>query len=257
LEDLGAPIVARLNAALNRSPAAPLPWPQVIENQQVSFTDEELLVWLAQSNPEISALDYEISRKRHQVELAKKEYFPDVTLGVDYIDTASSTGGRHPSSDGNDPVVGMISLNIPIWWEKLSAGIREASHRYLAAMHQKVQAVNTLSAKLKLIAYRFRDADRRIDLFGDTLLPKARESLKVTEAAFRVGEAAFTDLIDAERVLLEFQLAHERALADKAQRLAELEMLVGKEIAEIGNEQAQPNVLTDDSDESVRKRRRP
>jgi outer membrane protein TolC len=69
-----------------------------------------------------------------------------------------------------------------------------------------------------------------MDLYGDTLLPKARESLKATEAAFRAGRASFTDLVDAERVLLEFQLSQERALASYAQRLAELEMLVGSAI---------------------------
>ena len=37
-------------------------------------------------------------------------------------------------------------------------------------------------------------------------------------------------LIDAERVLLEFQLSYERALANRTQRLAELEMLVGREV---------------------------
>jgi len=44
------------------------------------------------------------------------------------------------------------------------------------------------------------------------------------------------DIIDAERILLEFQLAYERAFADRAQRLAELEMLVGKEIPKTAGE---------------------
>jgi len=67
-----------------------------------------------------------------------------------------------------------------------------------------------------------------VDLFRDTLVPKARQSLKATEAAFRAGNANFVDLVDAERVLLEFQLSQERALADQAQHVARLEMLVGR-----------------------------
>ena len=253
LEDLRGPIVARLNAALNRPAGTPLPWPKAIEDQQVSITDDELLAWMTQSNPQVGALDFEIARRKHQIELAKKDYFPDITLGMDYIDTAKSTGGRHPSSDGKDAIIAMVSVNIPIWWEKLSAGVREADHRHRAAIHEKAQAINALSADVKLAAYRFRDADRRIDLYGDTLLPKARESIKATDAAFRAGKASFTDLIDAERVLLEFALAHERALADKGQRLAELEMLVGKEIREIWNEPAAADVQNDDGNDDVGK----
>ncbi len=88
---------------------------------------------------------------------------------------------------------------------------------------------------MKLATYRFRDAERKIDLYGDTLLPKARESLKVTESSFRAAGSNFTDLIDAQRVLLEFTLAYERALADCAQSLAKIEMLVGRGISDSDN----------------------
>jgi len=221
-----------------------LPWPTSLDDAQVSVTDEELLVWLEHTNPEVLALDYEAARQKHKIELARKEYFPDITVGLSYIDTAHSTGGRHPSDDGKDPIVGMVSVNLPIWWNKLQAGVREARHRHTAAVRQKAQTIHSLSATLKLTAYRFRDAHRKIGLYRDTLLPKATESLKATSTAFRSGKASFTDLIDAERVLLEFQLAYERALVNKAQRLAELEMLTGQEI----DKQQNPAAAAKDND---------
>ncbi len=42
-------------------------------------------------------------------------------------------------------------------------------------------------------------------------------------------------MIDAERTLLEFQLSFERALTSRAQRLAQLEMIIGKEIPRKGS----------------------
>jgi outer membrane protein TolC len=95
--------------------------------------------------------------------------------------------------------------------------------------------------------YRFRDADRKMDLYGDTLVPKATESLKVTEQSFRTGDASFLDLIDAQRTYLEFALAHQRALADHEQSLAKVEMLVGKNTSTSGNETAPMNVQDDGS----------
>ena len=240
VKDLREPIVARLNAALNRDPEAHLPWPEAIEDIDISATDEELLAWLANANPEILALDFEAGRWAQEVKLAKKKFFPDVTLGLGYIDTAGSTGGRQPDDDGKDPIIAMVSVNIPIWRDKLSAGVREANHRRLAAVHRKLDATNTLSAKLKLAAYRFRDANRKIDLYRDALLPKGRESLKATDASFRAGKASFTDLIDAQRILLEFELAFERALANKAQQLAVLESLTAREFSSRDSDQAQP-----------------
>ena len=244
LTDLREPIMARLNEALNRQPDAPLPWPKVIENQQVSVTDTELLLWLEHTNPQVRALSFEVDRRKHEIELAKKDYFPDVTFRLDYIDTANSTGGRRPSDDGRDPIIGSVSMNLPIWHDKLAAGVREARHRHLAAIRQKTQTTNSLRTALKLAAYRFRNANHKISLYRDTLLPKAKESLEATDASFRAGKASFTDLVDAERILLEFELSYERALADKAQRLAELEMLTGKEISESPTLKNSPNIQT-------------
>ena len=235
LKDLQGPIVARLNAALNRPTMAPLPWPESIDNGEVAISDQQLLTWLAESNPHLKALAFEIARSKRGIALAKKEYFPDVMLGVGWIDTARSTGGRHPSDDGKDPLIGSVSVNLPIWRDKLAAGVREARYRHLQAVHSRAETANALGATLKLVLYRFRDAERKIDLYRDTLLPKARQSVKATEASFRAGKGSFLDLIDAERVLLEFALARERAQASRLQRLAELEMIVGRAIPRAKN----------------------
>jgi outer membrane protein TolC len=78
--------------------------------------------------------------------------------------------------------------------------------------------------------YNFRDAERKIDLYRDTLVPKAKQSYNVIQKAFTTGKTDFLDVVDAERTLLEFELSYERALADRAQRLAKLEELIGQEI---------------------------
>ena len=235
LQALREPIVAGLNAALNRPADAPLAWPKDIKEESISPGDDQLLAWLAESNPELQAMSAEIARWERQIELAGKDYFPDVTVGVDYIDVAKPTGSMRPSDAGKDAVSVMASLNIPIWWDRLAAGVREARNRRFAAVLARRQKVNDLSASLKLALYHYHDAERKIDLYRDTLVPKAAESVKTAEAAFRAGRAGFLDVIDSQRILLEFGLAAERALAGKAQRLAELEMILGREIPRKGH----------------------
>lgn len=241
LLDLRQPIVARLNAALNRPVEAEIPWPTEIAVEDANAVDTELLTKLMAENPELKALDFEIERNRHAIDLAKKEYYPEISLGLNVIDTGTSAMGN-PEDNGKDPVIAMISLNVPLWRDKYDAGVREAQAQYYAARHDKAQRINSLSSELKLASYRFRDAKRKIDLYGNALLPKAKESLKVTESSFLGAIGSFTDLIDAQRILLEFSLAYERALADRAQSLAKLEMLVGREIPGTGNESRLPDV---------------
>ena len=120
-----------------------------------------------------------------------------------------------------------LSMNVPIWRAKYAAGEREARARYLAALSARAQQENSLTATTQRMLFEHRDAGRKIALYRDVLIPKAKESIGSTETAFRAGSASFLDLVDAERSLLEFELSFERALANRAQRLAELEMLVG------------------------------
>ena len=239
LRDLRDPVVARLNAALNRNFYAQLPWPKKIPEEKMVFLDEQLLTWLKESNPELKAIDFTAAKEKAAIDRAKKDYFPDITLGVEYINTndaldlpANPETGVRPrvKDDGKDPVIAMVSLNLPIWYGKYRAGEKEARERYMAALRQRSERENNLISDLKMTLYNFRDAERKIDLYRDTLVPKAEQQITVIQQAFAAGKTDFLDVIDAERTLLEFQLSFERALANHAQRLAKIEMLIGKEI---------------------------
>ncbi|MDP6045643.1 MAG: TolC family protein [Phycisphaerae bacterium] len=225
LEQMRKPLAARLNAAMNRpinTPVAVLKAPAAGDVDLAGL--DELL---EKNSPELAELDRRIAAEEIGIELAKKNYWPDVTLGMSYIDTASSTGGRSPNGDGDDPVIAMVSLNLPIWRDKLDAGVREARFRRQSAVQTRAAKLNSLKSQLSLIGYRYSDAQRKITLYRDTLLPKARQAMSASDAAYRGAKGGFQDLIDAQRVLLEFEITLQRAIADLAQRSAELEMTTG------------------------------
>ncbi len=243
LSDLSDPMVARLNAALNKPFNELIPWPKSIPEEEVVFSNEQLLTWLKEKNPELKAIDFEAAKEKAAVNLAKKDYFPNITLGVEYINTNPALKpppdpetGEVPrvKDDGKDPVIAMFSINLPIWYGKYRAGEKEARMRYLAALKQRGERENSLIADLKMELYNFRDAERKIGLYRDALIPKAKQSFNVIQQAFAAGKTDFLDVIDAERTLLEFQLSFERAHTNRAQRLAKLEMLIGKEIPRDG-----------------------
>jgi len=227
LRDMRRPIVAKLNAALNRREDAPLPWPNAIPEETVSFSDDQVFEWLGDDSPELKALDAAVAREESAIDLAKKGYYPDFTLGLNYMETGSARMPNvHDSSE--DPVAVMLSVDVPIWRDKYSAAVSEAKARRDAATNDRRNRKNMLAADVEMVLYKFRDAERKIALYRDSLVPKADRSLSATRQAFVAGKAGFFDVIDAEQTLLEFKLTYERAVADRAQRLAEIEMLVGK-----------------------------
>jgi cobalt-zinc-cadmium efflux system outer membrane protein len=236
LRGMQEPVVAKLNAALNRAPDAPLPWPkQLPEPTTALTTSAELVAWLTQGNPELRTLDFAVAKATAAVSLARRDRYPDLMLGVKY-DEMSDAAMSGASDDGGDTdeVMAMLSINVPLWAGKYNAGVREARARLASARAERQEKEQRLVAELKMAWFGFSDAERKVVLYRDTLIPQATQGLEVARQAFAAGNADFLDLIDAQRVLLEFQLMHERARADRAQRLAELEMLVGRSLSPAG-----------------------
>lgn len=230
LQDLRGQAVAELNAALNRPTETPVPHLAPGDDEFVTLDNAEMLRRLEEANPRLAAMQAEVRQREHEIQLARQAYIPDLTLGVDYTDINDSTAGRHPSDDGKDAVAVMASINLPIWYEKLNAGVREARHRHYAAMLTRQQTLADLAARVRRAGFDYRDAQRKYDLYSHTLLPKARQLVKAREGAFRGGTASFLDLVDAQRVLLEFNLAVARARADRGKSLARIEALLGQSV---------------------------
>lgn len=228
LRDLAGPTKARLNAALNRPVTALLEIPMDISLPERALSEEALFDRLDRTHPKLLALSATAHRHRLATDLAKKAYRPDLTVGLSYVEIGKAPFGATPADSGQDVVSAAVSLNIPLWHKRLSARVREHRLRQLSAQQERQDLTNRLHARLKLDLYHLRDAQRKRNLYGDTLLPKAQEALTATEAAFRNSSGSFLELIDAQRVTLEFQLAHARAGADHGRSLAAVEFMVGE-----------------------------
>ena len=228
-EEMVRPVTAQLNAALNRPSSEPLPVPGKIRENITAPDYSQLVNWLKSSNPELKAIDHLAAKETIGIKLAKKNYFPDFSIGVDYVLTGKSLMPGVMES-GKDPLIAMMTINLPIRFKKIKASIREARARLNSVLNEKEEKENNLLARLEMVYYQFHDSGRKLALYNDALIPRAKQALEVTQAAFEAGKVDFLNLIDSQRTLLGFELAYERALATHAQRLAELEMVVGKEL---------------------------
>jgi outer membrane protein TolC len=66
LEDLRKPLVARLNAVLNRRSFEMLPWPRRERLRKVQADRQQLVALLRQMNPELAALDFEVEAAKRR-----------------------------------------------------------------------------------------------------------------------------------------------------------------------------------------------
>lgn len=222
-------LVAQLNAALSRNPEANLPLPGKIQSRIGQNEISGIAGLLKESNPDLLAIDYLLEKEHAGYELAKKNYWPDVTVGLDFVETNDSLMPTVEDS-GKDAVMLGFSINLPVWRNKLRAGVSEARNRKNSIIRSRKDLENKLQAKLELAVFKFKDAERKILLYRDNLIGQAEQNLQVTQSAFEAGKVDFLSLIDANRVLLEFQLNFERAVADREKAISTVERIVGKQL---------------------------
>ena len=137
-------------------------------------------------------------------------------------------------------------MNVPLWRDKYKAGVRESTARRLSIASQRNDRSNRIAASIQRAWFDHTDANRRVQLYEQILIPKAEESLKASLVGFRAGETSFLDLLDTERTLLEFAIAAERARADRGKALARLNTLVGEPVETYA---AQDQIIQDETHE--------
>ncbi len=225
LEQLRKPTVSKLTKALTLPADMNLPWPKVEEFNVAELKYEQIANILKRKNPELASIDFEVMAAKSRIDLAKKNFYPDIGVGVEWTEFERSGG-----MSGRDSVALMFQINLPLWRDSYSAGQRQAQAVAASVEQEKIDTENTLLAKAAQSYYDYNDSIRRIRLYHDALIPKGKELLQTSEAAYRAGTIDFLSLIDAQRMLLDYYLSYQRALADNRQKLAELEMLMGTEL---------------------------
>lgn len=246
LEELRTPLVSALNAAMGRDMNEDIPWPDSVPLMEPVMEDEEIMVLLKSGTPRLLASNLRVTKAETGVDLARKSYYPDFTVSLSTIltDNTALRRGQSVSQDGDvgfaasrttegagrDPVIAGLSIKLPIWFGKNAAAVREAKARKRAAMASEIDLEKSLAADLRMALYKYRDAERQVALYENTLIPKATQALGATIESYQSGLATMGDFLQTEKTLLELELAQARALSEQAQRMAQMESILGREI---------------------------
>ena len=227
-----ATLKAALNALRDRPQDAEIPAMALPRIGSLALDAAAIRARALDLRPEMAAADREIAQADTMVELARKEYKPDLTLGVTYTQVGPRTdlaGVMAPPPDNGSDVFGVsLSLNLPIKRGKLAAGVEEAAQRQVSARERKRALVTSIDRSLGELLERTRTTWEQLRLLEDVLGIQADQSLRSAESGYSSGSLNSLELLDAERVLLEVRTATERARADYAVAIARIEGAVGE-----------------------------
>ncbi len=163
---------------------------------------------------------------RAELELAKKESWPDLIFGLEW--TMVGDGPAVAPDSGQDALAASVNFSLPLHGYRYEGARREARSRMTQFSEGGRNLELTLRARLSEAAFQFRDAERRIALYRDQLEPKTERGFEAALSAFESGGESFETLLDTLRLLLDFQVGSARAESDRAQALARIERLHGQ-----------------------------
>jgi cobalt-zinc-cadmium efflux system outer membrane protein len=179
------------------------------------------------ARPELKGRLSAIARDEQAIELARKRSYPNVTLGLTYMDM-EKTNAVTPKSASGFPNVGLfVGFNLPVNRAKYRASVGEAQERTLAdAKLYEAQRDETYS-EIHDFMVQARVQQNVLSLLRDSILPRAEQALELAGKDFEAGNVDLPTVLSAQREALQVQVQIAQVEGELGKALAWLERAVG------------------------------
>jgi cobalt-zinc-cadmium efflux system outer membrane protein len=178
-------------------------------------------------DPRLKQWDARIQAGQAGVSDANGRFFPNLSISLQYL-VNGEAAMEGVADSGKDAIGLMVGLEVPIWFGADAGRVGSAESELATRVEGKRAHVNKLLADVQSVLYRLRNAVRLVALYDGTLLPEAHKAMADAEAWYREGAGGFTDFLEARAAWNRFELARERADADRVSAEAALERLLGQ-----------------------------
>ena len=207
-----------LNALLLRDPMAPLAEPRRLRPLPPATALAPAALIARANNPRVAAAKSRIAIANANRQLARREWYPNVTLSVGAIDR---------NGHGPNGYMGSIALRVPLQWGLHNAQENQAQAELRAAEIRLDAAARDLARALAEAAATLAGARETERLTRDQLVPQLDAAVRSAIAAYGNGRAELTPVLDAARELGEAKLSLLQAQFDEQRQLAAIERLIG------------------------------
>ena len=177
----------------------------------------ESLYEQADSTRIISHLQNEAAILRAQQSLAAAEARPTLTI---------SGGVKRFEANGSKSFLLGIGLPLPLF--NRNQGARESIRAQTRSVEYEIERERLdVAATLRSHVIELRNMARRHDILDSQLLPKAEQAYRSLQNAYESGRLPYTQMLEAERSLVELRFEHNDFLLSLHEQIIALESLTG------------------------------
>ncbi len=222
LEQQRATAQARLNTLLARDPDAPLPPAADVTNASpLNYPLEDLYKLARENDPEYQRMQKLVERNELAINLAHKDYLPDLSVGYMYEQRPAM-----PDMHGFT-----FTVNIPVFYRsKQREEVLQAKEEEISASGARDNRQNELYFDLKQNYLAAKASDNLLKLFSQGVVPQSSLALESSMSAYQVGNVDFLTVIGNFTTVLNYETDYYRELANYQTSLARMEELTGADL---------------------------
>ena len=209
---------------LNRPMEANLVLPAVWEKAQLTLAKQDYLENIKESNPMLAMYASEQMAFSEQAKMAKLEGKPMLGAGVNYMTFTSRLESGMPMG-GQDMVMPMVTMSLPIYRKKIASKIKQADYLKNGAMMQQEEMANQLTLQWASAFRDWEESERMLSLY-DAQVALVEQQLQVMETTYSSGNLSLSEVIQTQQLLLDYRRKKLNTLYQQHQSLAELDALL-------------------------------
>ncbi len=209
---------ARLNSLLYRESESPVAVPEELKPREFPYALGQLNETAIANYPDLKAQRRKIEGAQYAIQLAKKEFYPDFSVGFTYVNRPAM-----PEMYGIS-----VGIKLPVYYaQKQRPALTEATASFDAEKRSLENTTTLLMFKIRDRYLAETTAKRLLSLYSTTIVPQSSLSLESAIAGYEVGKVDFLTLLDNLVTLLNYELSYYEQLSNEEKAVAALEPLVG------------------------------
>lgn len=219
---------ARINALLDRAAKTSVQIPAEAEFKLPAIAEPALQDKALRIRPLFAQHHKMLDAALSRVDLAKKGFYPDFTVGA-YYDARQNTPAGQSRSDFASI---QLSINVPIYADRKQAkAVDQRQSELLQAQYALQDEHRRIQAEIASKAVEYQQTKEKLLLLEHEIIPQAQQTVNSLLAGYQVSRADFTGLLRTQLSFFQYQTQYWQALTNTQQILAELSAEVGEELS--------------------------
>ena len=214
----------QFNYLLNREPEAPVTIQDTLLINSLETSEVEEIDF--DNHPELTRYDREREAYKSRAEVAQKEGLPKLGLGLDYSIISERTDAN-PSRNGEDAIMPMFSVSLPIFRKKYKAAEKEAELMQTAARQNREARKNKLLGVYEQTRYELNKAKKLLALY-DRQINSSNQANSLLVSGFGNNTEDFEEVLRMNQDILMLNTQKLAALKKRFIAQAKLEYLTTK-----------------------------